>query len=146
MKVACVLLGVIVVMSGCVSRPPVSGFANLPDSCGEGFFPRGSHFSDQIDEPFRVQVIAGLLTNTGGVGWWPEVRAHMAVRPARRRGPILNASTDLDGRFRFPRLPDGVYCFQVWAAPGWQTYYGTVVVTRSAPTDARIAIEISIDY
>lgn len=112
-----------------------------PNDCeDEGFAPgRNSHYTEPFFEPWVLRSVEGVIRDPGmGNYLWIE------LRPLRRLRPRREVQPDGDGHFRIPGVADGTYCFKVWG-PGWRTYVGTIVVSKTADPNARFSFDMLPD-
>lgn len=132
-----------VVISSCASAPPPSPLLPAEESCRRALIAHredwGGSKTEPVDEAFYVRTIEGDYT-MGGLAF--ALDALLYLRPVARPGPIIAVSVDNEtGRFRIPKVRQGVYCFRT-SALGWRNRTGTIIVSKHAPADARIRLEM----
>ena len=88
---------------------------------------------------FHVRTIEGEVTVEGAL--WPGEVTYVYVRPVNQSGPTMVTVATEEGRFRIPEVPQGKYCFAT-SALGWRNRTGTIIVSKHAPADARIRLEM----
>jgi len=95
------------------------------------------HIINEIDQPFVVRSVGGLITlPTGGeplAGVLFEIQGPGADRRIRR------CKSDQHGRFKIGHVPEGTYRFKATLS-GFQSMMGTVTVSRGAVKGNEIKI------
>jgi len=99
------------------------------------------HIINEIDQPFVVPSIAGLITlpNEGEPlsGVLFEIQGPSTDRKIRR------CKTDDHGRFKLGRVPEGTYRFKATLS-GFQSEMGTIIVSKKAPKTSEIRITMPV--
>jgi hypothetical protein len=128
---------------GCA--PATSGLttASVDALCGvEGFTRTASdHLIVQLQQPFRVRTVRGVITSEGG-DWPPSVVVRVELRNGRMND-IREARTDDGGRFEIRGVAEGRYCFKA-SAEGWQSVVGTIIVTAAANPADRVSFAMRL--
>jgi hypothetical protein len=132
-----------VVISSCASAPPPSPLLPAEASCRRALIAHredwGGSKTEPVDQVFHVRTIEGEVTVEGAL--WPGEVTYVYVRPVNQSGPTMVTVATEEGRFRIPEVPQGKYCFAT-SALGWRNRTGTIIVSKHAPADARIRLEM----
>ena len=94
------------------------------------------HIIDEIDHPFVVRSVRGIVTFGG-----PVVDALFEIQGPGVDKRIRHAIADKDGRFRIRHVPQGDYGFKV-TYHGLRSVMGRITVTKHASEAEQIAIEM----
>jgi hypothetical protein len=108
------------------------------DACGSVSFTSvpDEHHTLHLPDPFRLRKVKGCITSEAGE--WPEgVSVLIEIRSRSGDSTVYRAHTDRKGRFKFPKLPEGEYCFKAMTM-GWVSVFGIVIVDKQAPGKARL--------
>lgn len=100
------------------------------------------HMINTIAEPFKTRSVRGtVVRKQGDLG--PLADVIFEVRGSGTHGEIRRVVTDEHGRFRIDHLPEGVYDFKA-SLDGFQSVLGQIVVSKKAPRNRRITIEMYV--
>jgi Carboxypeptidase regulatory-like domain len=90
------------------------------------------HVINQIDEPFVVRSVNGLI-EFEGANQEALPRVLFEIRGPGTKKQIRQATTDRRGKFQVRHVPKGTYQFKA-TLNGFQSVVGTIVVTNKATT------------
>ena len=99
------------------------------------------HIINQIEDPFRVRTVTGMITTTTS----NEGRADVLVEiegPNDER-TVRHALTDKHGHFKIAKVPEGNYRFKV-TLDGFQSVTGVIIVSKHAALQTDIKIEMRL--
>ncbi len=114
-----------------------------PDSKGPGDTFRGftmsptEHVINKVDMPFRVRSVEGIVLDPTDIGL-PGVLVE--IRGPGDKKVIYKTVTAKNGHYRFSHVREGTYAFKT-TLNGYQSEYGTIVVSKSANPDARVNLK-----
>jgi membrane associated rhomboid family serine protease len=99
------------------------------------------HLKIRGEQPFMVRNVKGVVHDLTG-----SVLSKANVDLRSESGEVLTATTDSQGRFSFPNLPDGCYTFTA-SRDGWEAVEGNILVRRkrrySLPIKVRMQHQVS---
>jgi hypothetical protein len=110
---------------------PLAGFTKSPTE----------HIIVEIDEPFVVRFVAGVIREDGNQDPFPG--ALFEIRGPGGSMKIRGAPTDVQGRFRLRHISAGTYKFKA-TLNGFQSVVGTIIVSPKAGKRRAIAIKLPI--
>jgi hypothetical protein len=114
------------------------------DYCGlEGFYsPPLEHILAEVNEPFSVPEIAGLITAVSGE--WPPAGVLFQLKKPGAREVESETRTDVKGRFVLKESKPGIYCFKA-TIEGWSSTFGVVQVSPKAPPENEVLLELDLE-
>ena len=118
------------------------GLAQEKATIGDFTKSRTEHIINQIDQPFTVRSVAGVISRKqGDQGPLPDVLFEIQGTGTDRK--IKRAKTNQYGRFKIEHVPVGTYKFKA-TLDGFQSVMGTVTVSKKAEGTADVKIEMSV--
>jgi hypothetical protein len=99
-----------------------------------------------VPDPFVVRDVEGTLANEGGGDWPKGVDVAIEIVSLGKDGRRSLAYASIPaGRFRIKKVAPGEYCFRVGVRPvGWSCVEGRIVVSPSAPREARVGVTVPL--
>lgn len=98
------------------------------------------HIINQLDSPIVVRTIAGIVVLKGGGDPLPDVLLELQGPGTNKK--MRRVRTDENGRFTMRRVPRGTYKFKT-TLNGFQSVMGSIEVSKKAPADRQITIEMA---
>ena len=99
------------------------------------------HIINQVDEPFVVQSIRGLITSDSVRG--PLQGVLFEVQGPDSERTIRASVSDKNGRFNIKHVPYGSYHFKA-TMNGWQSVIGTIIVSKKADKSSMIKVDMHV--
>jgi Carboxypeptidase regulatory-like domain len=127
----CLLSTLMAAQEGKFSEGRLAGFTKSPIE----------HVINQIDEPFVVRSVNGLIEFEGANQTLQRVLFEIRGPGGEKR--IRQATTDSRGRFQVRHVPNGTYQFKA-TLNGFQSVVGTIVVTNKATKAKTINISMRV--
>jgi hypothetical protein len=123
---------------------PAPTLVSAIDYCGlEGFYsPPLEHFLDEVNEPFSVREIEGLITSVSGD--WPPGGVLFQVKEPGAQEVEFETRTDVKGRFVLKESRPGIFCFKA-TIEGWSSTFGVVQVSPKAPSENQILLKLDLE-
>src|SRR5215475_822794 len=101
------------------------------------------HIINQIEQPFTVRSVIGIVTRQTGGPTEPLQNVLFEIQGPGSDRKIRRASSDENGRFKMGRVPSGTYKFKA-TLNGFQSVMGTIVVSKKASRFNEIKIGMAI--
>jgi hypothetical protein len=99
------------------------------------------HIINEIDQPFLVRSVEGLITLPDGGGALTGVLFEIQGPGTDRQ--IRRCKSDEHGRFKIRRVPEGTYRFKATLS-GFQSEMGTIIVSRKSAKTNEIKITMPV--
>jgi Carboxypeptidase regulatory-like domain len=128
----CLLFTLAAAQEGKFGEGKLAGFTKSPTE----------HVINQIDEPFMVRSVNGLIAFDNG-NQEPLPRVLFEIRGPGAEKQIRQATTDRRGKFQVGHAPNGTYQFKA-TLNGFQSVVGTIVVTNKATKTKTINISMRV--
>ena len=113
------------------SDDPIGAFTRSPNE----------HIINEVNQPFEVGLIQGLIKLENGFGPLADVLFEIQGPGHDRR--IRRCTTDKDGRFKIRRVPQGTYRFKA-TRESFQSEMGTIIVSKKSPKTNEITITMHV--
>jgi hypothetical protein len=119
--------------TGKFTEGPLAGFSKSPTE----------HIINQIDEPFVVRSVAGVICFERSDNTCDPLRGVLLeIRGPDDSPTIRHTSSDDQGNFRIRHVPVGAYKFKT-TLNGFKSTVGTIVVSKKGKRD-KIRLEVLI--
>lgn len=120
MRIASLLLGLSFALTpDAMTRSQVGDFTRSPTE----------RIINEIDQPFVVRTVAGMITLPFGDG--PIAGVLFEIQGPDTDRTIRQCKTDDKGRFKMGRVPEGTYRFKATLG-GFQSEMGTIIISKKA--------------
>lgn len=101
------------------------------------------HIINQVDRPFVVQSVRGIISRQTGGPTEPLQNVLFEIQGPGTDRKIRRATTDESGQFKMGHVPVGTYKFKA-TLNGFQSVMGTITVSKEAPKTDEIKIAMAI--
>ncbi len=115
--------------------------ASLPPDLSDFTKSPNEHSIHQIEEPFRVRMIAGTISTAAGEGGRAGVLLEIQGPDDERT--VRHVLTDKHGHFKIPKVPEGNYRFKA-SLYGFESVIGTIIFSKHAPQAPEIKIQMQL--
>jgi len=115
--------------------------ANLQGQVGDFTRSPYEHIINEIEQPFVVRSVEGLITLPHGGG--PVTGALFEIQGPGTDRQIRRSKTDEQGHFRIRRVPEGTYRFKATLS-GLQSEMGTIIVSKKSSKTNEIKIVMPV--
>ncbi len=99
------------------------------------------HIINEIDQPFEVRSVKGLITLPYGGG--PLAGVLLEIQGPGPSRQIRRSTTDQHGRFKMADVPEGTYRFKATLS-AYQSEMGTIIVSKKAARGSEIKIQMPV--